>query len=126
MRNTSDGKDCLEVRAAPGSYPWLVEQLMEAALPPELNIPWRWAFSDSLFPDQLEDVRLVFLPNDVERGEVASFAGKAFSPSSDSLGWDARGGLTAPLANVWLAGVSEVSKGWVVSTDADTSDEFET
>ena len=92
---------------------------MEAALPPELNIPWRWAFSDSLFPDQLEDVRLVFLPNDVERGEVASFAGKAFSPSSDSLGWDARGGLTAPLANVWLAGVSEISKGWVVSTDAD-------
>ena len=57
---------------------------MEAALPPELNIPLRWAFSDSLFPDQLEDVRLVFLPNDVERGEVARFAAdaKVFSPSS--------------------------------------------
>jgi len=85
---------------------------MEAALPPELNIPWRWAFSDSLFPDQLEDVRLVFLPNDVERGEVASFAAdaKVFSPSSA----------------VWLTCLGEVSKGWVVSTDADTSDEFET
>ena len=47
-------------------------------------------------------------------------------PGSGLLGWDARGGgLTAPLATVWLTCLGEVSKGWVVSTDADTSDEFE-